>query len=114
MNRKKMPPPKGLSDQPDKATREQLADMTGHQAEERLLFLNLRFIRFGTRDATQAGALILCLMLSVLLIADVIAGFWAVNGPWSDKIFGWASNTFVLFAGIAVGRGTRGTTIHES
>jgi hypothetical protein len=98
------PPPGDLPTSPDRDTRK-APDHTGAQAHQRVLFINLRFIKYGTDDRTRAAALFLCMALLVLVVMDVGAGQFGGNALLADKAFAWLGNAFLFLAGIAVGRG---------
>lgn len=80
------------------------ADYTGPDAAERVLHINLGFLRFGTTDKLQGAALVVLMLLFPILILVVILGMFPASNAWADRIFGWIGPVIVLVSGVAVGR----------
>jgi hypothetical protein len=70
-----IPPLGNVSDRPDKETQKGLKDFTSPEAEKRVLFINLGFLRYGTDDKAHAASIILSALLFFAVVADGIAGF---------------------------------------
>ncbi|MGF7206719.1 hypothetical protein GGE65_001280 [Skermanella aerolata] len=98
-------PPSNLSPTPDKETAKGISDYTGQSADNRVLYVDLKFFKYGTRDNVHATALILSLFLFVLVVAIIIAGFFTEATAWVDKVFNWATGAFLFVLGIALGKG---------
>lgn len=102
----KIPPPSGdLSPSPDKATRK-ADDFTSGSAENRVLFIDLKFFRYGTSDKTHAAAIALSLIILIVIILVIIVGSFSTNQTWLEKIFTWLGSAFLFTSGVAVGRGS--------
>lgn len=56
------PPSENISTKPDEYTRKS-PDMTGDHAENRVLFFNCGFFRFGTDDKVYAASIILSIFI---------------------------------------------------
>jgi hypothetical protein len=98
-----LPPPSG-PDKPDKETQAGLRDYTAPSADNRVLFVNLGIIRYGTHDKTHAAALVFSV---ILLIFIACVGFFTLSkdpSGFSEKWFTWLTNTFLFVAGIALGK----------
>jgi hypothetical protein len=83
------------------------SDYTGDGASERVLLVNLFFIRFGTKDRVQGAAIMLSILLLLCISLVAILGYFSNNplkDPWFEKIFSWLGSTFVFVSGVAVGR----------
>ena len=99
------PPPDGdLSDVPDSATKRAL-DFTGSDAENRILFVNCGFFRYGTDDKTHAAAILLSIVLLLVAILIILIGLFSSNLGWLERALSWVGTTFVFTAGVAIGRG---------
>ncbi|MDX6750451.1 hypothetical protein SH611_11590 [Geminicoccaceae bacterium 1502E] len=105
----KIPSPDGhLSEKPDAATREGLkaaADYTGAEASQRVLYVNLGILRYGTNDKTHAAAVVTSMSLLIMLAVVAVTGFYASDTGWRDEIFGWLTTVYLIVTGVAVGRG---------
>jgi hypothetical protein len=100
----KIPPPSGdLSERPDQYTSR---DWTGPAADNRVLHINLPFLKYGTSDKAHAAAIVLSLVLLAVIIFLSFIGIFSHETSWLDKIFTWLGSTFVFVAGVAVGRST--------
>lgn len=110
-----IPPPPSVSNRPDKATAEGLRDYTGNEASDRVLRINVGIFKYGTNDKIHAAAIALSLVLLIIIVGICIAGFFSSNVSWVEKLFNWATNSFLFIAGIALGKGasTKGTQ-HEA
>src|SRR6266852_5215840 len=103
----RIPPPSGdLSDTPDLATKTR-PDLTGPIAENRILFINARIIRYGTDDKAHAAAITLSLLLLLTALVVMILGLFATNTQWLEKMLSWVGSAFLFVAGVAIGRGGR-------
>jgi hypothetical protein len=87
----------GLRDSP--------ADYTGADAPERVLLINLGFLRYGTIDRLQGAAIFLALFLLLLIAVVIIVGLFKGDSPWFDRVFAWLGGAFLFVAGVAIGRG---------
>ena len=107
------PPPKipdlgQVSSEPDKYTRKS-PDMTGASAENRIIFINLGFFKYGTDDKAHAGAIFLSLLLLLVMVASLFVGaFTAANADWMRAFLQFIGSAFTLVAGVAIGRGQTG------
>lgn len=103
-----IPPPNNVSPEPDQATKRALRDLTGPTANNRVLYVNLGFARFGTSDKIQGAAMVLAAFLFLFLVGITIAGFIGANAAWADKAFQWTSGAFLFVAGVALGKAASG------
>jgi hypothetical protein len=100
-----IPAPTGnLSDVPDSETKLGL-DMTGPEAHDRILFINLGFFKYGTDDKTHAGSIFLSIALLLFAILIMLIGLWSKNTEWLDKILASLWSAFLFVAGVSIGRG---------
>ena len=108
-------PPKHVSPIPDEATRRRKPDYTTRtDADDRVLFINLRFFRYGTNDKAHAAALVLSLILLLTIIALIFVGPRHAEGQWDDKAFSWLGGAFLFIAGVALGGSRVAPRAHES
>lgn len=101
-----IPPPHNLSPKPDKATSKGISDYTGSAADQRVLHINIWFLKYGTNDKVHAAALVFSLILLITIISLVFVGMDAKNQPWADKTFSWLGGAFLFISGVALGKGT--------
>jgi hypothetical protein len=97
--RRLRPPPSGnvlLKDTP--------ADYTAADAPDRVLIIDLWFLRYGTNDRFQGAAIFLGLLLIILISVVIIIGLFSSNSEWLDRVFTWLGSAFLFVAGVAVGR----------
>lgn len=110
MSRRTIPQPKSVPSAPDADTRKGLGDdMTGAQARERVLFVDLRFLRYGTNDKTHAAAVVFAtvLLLSVNVVIFLPMLCAGVDAGWAERALTWLGNAFLFIVGVAIGRGGR-------
>lgn len=86
--------------------RDSPADYTGPDASERVLYINLGFLKFGTTDRLQGAALVVLMLLFPILIVVIVLGMFPDSNAWADRIFSWVGPVIVLVSGVAVGRAT--------
>ncbi len=98
-----IPPPENVSPVPDEATRRGLSDYTSEAADNRVLRLNLGFLKYGTSDQTHAAAIVLSMFL-LLCMAGVL--IFNINTETGWRAFQWLGSAFLFVAGVAVGRST--------
>ena len=83
------------------------SDYTGDDASERVLRVNLLFLKFGTKDRVQGAAIMLSVLLLICVMAVSLLGFFSTDPSkilLFEKIFSWLGSTFVFVSGVAVGR----------
>ena len=78
-------------------------DYTGEQADNRVLLIDLRFLKLGIPEISKAIALVLCLIILAFSFTIMIVGLWVNNTIWLDRIFSWLGNAFLFLVGFAVG-----------
>jgi hypothetical protein len=104
----KIPPPSGhLSEKPDAATRKGLRDFTGPDAENRVLYINAGFFRYGTDDKAHAASIALSMVLLLVALLVMVVGLFSSNVVWLEKMQAWIGSAFLFVAGVAIGRGGR-------
>lgn len=96
-------PPSNLSPKPDKATKLGMPDLTGDEADGRVLRINLWFFKYGVDDKVHAAAVAFSLILLILITAVIFVGMKESNTAWVEKAFSWLGNAFLFVAGIALG-----------
>jgi hypothetical protein len=85
--------------------RDSPADYTGADAPERVLIINLFFLRYGTTDRFQGAAIFLpFFLLSLLAIVIIVGLIKSDETPWFDRVFSWLGSAFLIVAGVAIGR----------
>lgn len=94
-----IPSPKAVPSAPDKYTKA-AQDFTAPKAEQRVLYVNFRFFKYGTNDKTHAAAIVLSSIL-LLMIAGLV--FFSEPTEMTEKAFGWLGSTFTFVTGIALG-----------
>src|SRR4051794_32788072 len=99
-----IPSPSGnLSDIPDSDTK-RAPDMTAPgSADNRVLFINLGFFKYGSNDKQHSASMILAFVLLLAFIGVIVAGFWAANAGWLDKAITYLWNGFLIVGGVAIG-----------
>lgn len=98
-----MPPPENTPTDPDRATQLGLQDHTGpDRAGGRVFLLNLRFVKFGTDNTTQAIAMILSFAILALLMLLLFA---APDSAQTSEVISALKNTLLITVGVAVGNG---------
>ncbi len=80
------------------------ADYTGPEAPERVLHINLWFVKFGTNDKLQGAAILLAIFILLLITVVIFYGMTHTTTEWNEKVFSWLSSTFLIVAGVAIGR----------
>lgn len=80
------------------------ADYTGPSANDRVLYINLGFIKYGTTDKLQGAALFLSIILLFFVCVALILGFW-MDSAWAKEAIAWLGTPLLLVIGVAVGRG---------
>lgn len=108
MSRRAIPQPKSAPSAPDADTRKGLSDdMTGAEARERVFYVNLGFLRYGTDDKTHAAAVIFASVLLLAVNVVIFAQFIAPegNGDWAERALTWLGNAFLFIVGVAIGKG---------
>jgi hypothetical protein len=78
---------------------------TSESAENRLLFINAGFFRYGTDDKAHAAAIVLSGVLLVIGLLVVIIGSFSSNSAWLERALMLIWNAFMFVAGVALGRG---------
>jgi hypothetical protein len=84
------------------------SDYTSESANERVFYLNMRYLRFGTTDKIQAAATLFALFLLAMIVLVIFAGLFSDKSQWLDKIFSWLGSAFLFLAGVAIGRSGAG------
>ncbi len=97
-------PPSNLSTTPDRATRRAQSDFTGKDARDRVLYINIWFLRYGTNDKAHAAAIVLSMVLLLALLGLVFFGTHSGDAAWNDRAFSWLSGAFLFVAGVALGK----------
>ncbi len=102
-NKKKLnrPPPDNV------AEKDSPNDYTGRSADERVFFINLGFMKFGTSDKFQGASMFILVILSICLTIASIVGFYSS----SDKVMSfidWGTFPLLLTIGAAIGRSVEG------
>lgn len=80
-------------------------DYTSHNAKDRVLFVNLGLIKFGTTDKIQGAAIFLTivfLLMAILIILFSLKAGW----DWAKDVLGWLTTPLMLTVGVAIGRGS--------
>jgi len=91
------------SSNPDKKTK--LApDWTSKTASDRIIYINLWFFKYGTKDKAHGAAVIFSLLLLFMIGAVIALGYSQSSPEWSIEAFSWLGSTFLFIAGVAVGR----------
>lgn len=93
------------SSTPDQFTRK-APDMTGTEASQRVLFINLKFFKYGTDDKTHAGSIILSLALLGIMAIISIGGVFSGDIDAVKIGLGTFGPMFTFVAGVAIGRGS--------
>jgi hypothetical protein len=105
------PPPADVSSEPDASTKKGQADMTGSEAPERILHINIGCFKYGTADKAHAAAVAisLFLMIVVLLVAmtAAISSIWAQQLQWISSVLTGLISALTFTIGIAVGQSTK-------
>lgn len=81
--------------------------MTGPDADDRVFFLNLYIIRYGTKDHTQGGAMFLAILFLLIAVAIIYLGFGATkeNLSWFEKVISLVWGALMFVVGVIIGRG---------
>jgi len=111
--RKILPPQGDLSDRPDNYT-SLSPDWTGSGANDRVMHINMPFLKYGTNDKTHAASLLLSLLLLIIIVFLSICGMFSSNAAWMDKVFTYLGSAFLFVAGVAVGRSGVGNSKTET
>ena len=99
MKKLKKPSPEHVKPK-DKST-----DYTGESAPERVLWINLYFIKYGTNDKFQGAAIFFSLLMIFLMLIMVIIGcFKCESQAWAEKFIGWLQTMLVFTVGIGIGK----------
>jgi len=81
-------------------------DYTSDRASERVFYVNLGIVRYGTSDKLQGAALLLAIVLLPLIFICILIGFFW-DQTWAKEALNWLGTPFLLVIGVAVGRGSR-------
>ncbi|MER2250663.1 hypothetical protein ABS772_12140 [Methylorubrum podarium] len=104
----KIPPPPNPPAKADDYTAS-YPDFTGDKADNRILHITTRWLKYGTDDKGHAAAVVLSglLLCSAALVAVIGATTqWSgQEAPWLNTLITWIGNAFLFTAGIAVGKG---------
>jgi len=86
--------------------------MTGNHAENRILFFNCKFFKFGTDDKVYAAAIILSMILlaSLMLLCIMIT---VRDNKELGNIAILLINVFVDTSGYALGRASLGSNVQN-
>lgn len=84
-----------------------MQDYTGAEAHQRVFYVNLLFLRYGTNDKTHAAALILSFVLLVATVATFASGYFVEKTDWAEGATRWFGSSFLFVAGVAIGKGGR-------
>jgi hypothetical protein len=102
-------PPPPTSDTPDKYTASAPDYSSVDRAENRVLFINTNWFKFGTADKSQAAALVLSVVLLATAVLVCVVGLLSLlsgkEPKWVEIVISWIGNAFLFTAGIAVGAG---------
>lgn len=94
--------PKETSPVPDSVTT--ASDLTGERANNRVFYINLGILKYGTDDKNHAASVFFSLLLFVVIVGCVIAlGFNLKNPEFYKEVFRWTTGTFLLVLGFALG-----------
>lgn len=98
----------GTDPQSDQYSRQSMdvTDYTGKRADQRVLYINLYFLKYGTNDKVHAASLLIsCFLLIVitLLIISTIFGWVDASDDFVEKMFDWLTNTVLFTIGVAIG-----------
>jgi len=104
----KIPEPKNVAPIPDAATKKALKDMTAESAENRVFYINLGIMKYGTDDKVHAASFVFAAILLVVTVAFYAAGFHTANTQWAEEAVKWSGNTFLFIAGIVLGKASGG------
>ncbi|NGX51905.1 MAG: hypothetical protein KR126chlam5_00194 [Candidatus Anoxychlamydiales bacterium] len=86
------------------------SDYTSDKASDRFLYLNFRFLKYGTNDKFQGAAILFSFFIFILIIFTITMGFIFPSAcGWSEKCLGWLQNTFILIIGVAIGKSLNGS-----
>ena len=77
---------------------------SGDSAENRILFIDAGFFRYGTDDKTHAAAIVLSSVLLIVGLLVVAIGSFSSNSVWLERALMLIWNAFMFVAGIALGR----------
>lgn len=83
------------------------SDYTGADAPERVFFVNLWFMKYGTTDKFQGAALFISILLLILFVILAIISAIRPEASLIDKAFSWVGSTFLVVVGAAIGRSTK-------
>lgn len=78
--------------------------MTGESAENRVFYINLGVIKYGTDDKVHAASFIFAAILLIVTVSFYAAGFETTNTQWAEEAVKWSGNTFLVIAGIVLGK----------
>lgn len=102
-----IPPPPEQATAADQDTA-RFPDFTGERANNRILHITTRWLRYGTDDKGHAAAVVLSLLLLVSAMVVAVIGAttqWSgQEAPWLNTMVTWIGNAFLFTAGIAVGK----------
>lgn len=102
------PPPKlPIPKRPTKkVSTDQPSDYTGGgQSPNRVLYIDLWRIKYGTDDKFQGAAVMLSLLLILLLMVALSAGAYNKEfSPISEKVVNWVQPVLTLVIGAAIGK----------
>jgi membrane-associated PAP2 superfamily phosphatase len=80
-------------------------DYTGPAASNRVLWINLWFLKYGTNDKFQGAAIFFALIVVVLIAVSLLIGcFCPEKQIWLDKHMSWLQWIFTFTIGIAIGK----------
>jgi hypothetical protein len=97
------PPPGDLSPEPDASTSKS-PDHTSNNAEGRVFFMNLCFMKYGTDDRVNGSAMFLSILLLIIIFVLIGVGIFYPESTWLERMFTWVGGAFFLVCGVAIGR----------
>jgi len=81
-----------------------MRDYTGDSAADRVFYVNLVILKYGTNDKVHAAALILSMVLLIATIGIYAAGFFVTDTTWAERAAQWLGSAFLFVAGVALGK----------
>ena len=82
------------------------ADYTGSGASGRVLFIDTKWVKFGTDDKTLVTSFFLSAALLMLILVTIILGAFFGYEDWWKTVFEWLGYAFTFTAGVAIGKST--------
>lgn len=101
-----IPPLGEVPSAPDKDTKKAFHDFTGKTAPDRVLFLNLGFLKYGTSDKAHAASMALSGALLIMIALVAILGTFPSTSAWADTLLKMLGSAFTFVVGVAIGRGS--------